>query len=282
VVHDRRNDFAHGAEPAGAACLEVLLAALPGPDLESLMFDRDRAGSLAHCVLKLIDDAYAVRNLLSNDTWLLVADLDRELLGRRRGPGRATLGRVLRALLALSGLADESLVRDHGWRFLDVGRRIERGVHVLHLLRSCVTVERDTATDGLLLESVLLATESIITYRRRYRSRAQLETVLDLLLLDQDNPRSLAFQVARLTEATELLPGARAAGWQLTEAGRRVLEASTRLRLADTAVLASGSRRGALDDLLDELTGALTAAAEAVTVAHFVHLLPQRALSGGG
>jgi hypothetical protein len=63
-----------------------------------------------------------------------------------------------------------------------------------------------------------------------------------------------------------------------------VLEASTRLRLADTASLAVAheSRRGALDDLLDDLTGSLTAAAEAVTVAHIVHLLPQRALAGGG
>lgn len=281
VVHDRRNDFAHGAEPAGAACLEVLLAALPGPDLESLMFDRDREGTLAHAARRLIDDAYAVRDLLSNDTWLLVADLDRELLRRRRGPGRATLGRVMRALLALSGLADESLVRDPGWRFLDTGRRIERAVQLLRLLRACVTVERDTATDSLLLESVLIATESIVTYRRRYRSRAQLETVLDLLLLDPANPRSLAFQLARLTEATDALPGARTAPWQLTEAGRRVLEASTRLRLADTAVLASGSRRVALDELLDELVTSLNAVAEAVTVAHFVHLLPQRALVGG-
>ena len=79
-------------------------------------------------------------------------------------------------------------------------------IQLLSLLRDTVTQARGTATDSLVLESVLTAAESIITYRRRYRSQAQLETVLDLLLLDSGNPRSLAYQLERLTEDLDALP----------------------------------------------------------------------------
>ncbi len=67
-----------------------------------------------------------------------------------------TLGRIVQGLLALSGLFGESMERDPGWRFMDAGRRLERGQQLVALLRATVTVERSTATDSLLLESVLV------------------------------------------------------------------------------------------------------------------------------
>ena len=86
-----------------------------------------------------------------------------------------------------------------------------------------------------MLESVLTAAESIITYRFRYRSQAQLETLLDLLLLDPGNPRSLAYQLDRLTDDLDVLPIHTER--RLREEQRLVLEASTALRLADLAAL---------------------------------------------
>jgi uncharacterized circularly permuted ATP-grasp superfamily protein/uncharacterized alpha-E superfamily protein len=308
VVHDRRNEFANGPTPAGTACVHALLGALThvtttypgflgeigprgldagavGEELRALTVDHERPGSLAHAVRRMLDAAYAVRDQLSNDTWLVVADLDRDLLGGRaaRRGDRAALGRVMRSLLALAGLGAESMVRDPGWRFLEIGRRLERALQLLALLRAVLTEERDTATDSLLLESVLTAAESIITYRRRYRSHAQLETVLDLLLLDPENPRSVAFQVHRLAQETDVLPGARAtAAGRLTETAKAVLQVSTQLRLADTRALAAGAADGtrpALDAFLRDLAGSLLEAGDAVTTAHFTHLLPQRSFA---
>ncbi|MCU1375113.1 MAG: Protein containing domain, partial [Actinomycetia bacterium] len=309
VVHDRRNEFATGANPAGKACVNDLLGALThvtatypgflghggglaaGPDavgaeLAALTLDSERAGTLAYAVRQLLDAAHAVRDQLSSDTWLVVADLDRDLLGARSGrrADPAVLGRVMRSLLALAGLGAESMVRDPGWRFLEIGRRLERGLQLTALLRAIVTEERDTATDSLLLESALTSAESIITYRRRYRSHAQLETVLDLLLLDPDNPRSLAYQVQRLAEETDVLPGGRPLAGRLSDAGRAVLQVSTTLRLADTAALAQTSddgRRQALDGFLTDMAAALTTAGDAVTATHFTHLLPQRPMGRG-
>lgn len=297
VVHDRRNDFAHDTNPAGTACLRALLVALtdvtatypgfapggadpddPGPELEALALDDGRAGTLAYSVRRLLDAAHAVRDQLSLDTWLVISGLHRELLDQP-ALGRATLAHVLRSLLALSGLGAESMVRDPGWRFMDAGRRIERGCQLAALLRSTVTVETDAATESLLLESVLTTAESIITYRRRYRSHAHLATLLDLLLLDPDNPRSLARQLDLLLEDVRALPAPPGAP-RVSEAEKHALETSTVLRLADTAALAtlSSGARPELAGFLTRVIAGLHATADAIARANFTEQLPQRSV----
>jgi uncharacterized alpha-E superfamily protein len=132
-----------------------------------------------------------------------------------------------------------------------------------------------------MLESVLRAAESIITYRFRYRSRAQLETVLELLLLDPGNPRSLAYQLEHLTADLDVLPAE--ADGRLREEQRLVLGAFTELRLAHLAALAepdSDGRRAELQRFLADLSARLRAAGEAVERAHFSQVPPTFALVG--
>jgi uncharacterized alpha-E superfamily protein len=309
AAHDRRNDFQRGGNPAGTECLQVLLTALtqvsatypgflgegaaarlaaPGAELFALVVDERRPGTLAHAVRRLVGAAQAVRDQLSSDTWMAVGTLERELGALRTSDPdhlmviQHSLGRVVQGLLALSGLFAEGMERDPGWRFMDAGRRLERGQQLVAFLRATVTVERSTATDSLLLESVLIAAESIITYRRRYRSHAQLETLLDLLLTDPDNPRSLANQLDQLAVDMRLLPRL-AHGPRLSEPERLVLEASTALRLADTAVLARSRPDGThpqLDALLARTLELLDSTANAIDRDHFVHLLTQHSLLG--
>jgi hypothetical protein len=187
---------------------------------------------------------------------------------------------------------------------MDAGRRIERGIQLAALLDATVTTVHTTEADSLMLESVLISVESIITYRRRYRSQAQIETVLDLVLLDVTNPRSLAYQLERLSEDVADLP--RDTGARLSSEERLALETSTRLRLADTAELAAailpaategieagsaaatsspvdqpGDRRVALSLFLGELKGRLEETAEAIDANHFTHLAPQRVFVAG-
>jgi uncharacterized alpha-E superfamily protein len=307
AVHDRRNDFQRGANPAGTESLRVLLGALtrvsstypgfvgegendrvaaPGAELFALVVDETRPGTLAHAVQHLLDAAHAVRDQLSSDTWLAVGTLDREIRDLRMSDPehpmvvQLTLGRIMQNLLALSGLAAESMVRDPGWRFMDAGRRIERGLQLTALLRATVTVEHSTATDSPLLESVLIAAESIITYRRRYRSHAQLETLLDLLVMDVDNPRSLAYQLDQLATDVRLMPRL-GRGAASSEPERLVLETSTTLQLADTAILSRPSDDGTradLDDFLARMLELLCRTADAIDADRFVHLLPQSSL----
>lgn len=127
---------------------------------------------------------------------------------------------------------------------------------------------------------MLTAAESIITYRRRYRSHAQLATLLDLLLLDPDNPRSVGFQIDRLGEDVAAVASRDGAG-RLTETERLVLETSTALRLTDRTPLAEtdpDGRRGGLEAFLGRLVGLLERVGDALDDAHFTHLLPQQSL----
>ncbi len=308
VVYERRNDFQGSANPTGIESLRALLVALthtsatypgfvgtgaddrleyPGHELLDLVVDDQRSGTLAQSVRALLDCAHAVRDQLSADTWLVAGALDREILqlhGPMHDPQAVVSGalqRVMQGLLALGGLVSESMVRDLGWRFMHAGSRLERAVQLLSLLHATLTDARGTATDSLVLESVLTAAESIITYRRRYRSHAQLETLLDLLLLDEGNPRSLVFGLDALADDLDGLPVG--PDRRLREERRLLLEASTALRLADTAALAERDESGhrpALDAFLLQLRGKLLEAADAVDRAHFVHLVPRWSLVG--
>ena len=281
TVIDRGNEFGGGgAIEAGSAALEALTGALTwvGGGVDE---------ALAQSVGALLDNAYAVRDQLSRDTWLVIGPLER-VLDDLRVPleqpwlhSRTALQQVIQSLLALGGLGVESMVRDLGWRFMDAGRRLERSLQLLSLLQATVTAARDTATDSLMLESVLSAAESIITYRFRYRSQAQLETVLELLLLDRGNPRSLIYQLDRLAADLEALPLGNTP--RLRHEQRLVLEASTKLQLADPAMLAREQPDGSrpeLQALLAELVELLLAAGTVVDAERFVHPVPTFALLG--
>jgi uncharacterized circularly permuted ATP-grasp superfamily protein/uncharacterized alpha-E superfamily protein len=307
VASDRLTEFGPGVNPAGTECTQVLLGALtlttgaypgfagegaaarlddPGPEVRALVNDPDREGSVAYSVRRMLDAAAEVRDQLSPDTWLVVGDLDRHLtsLDRHLPVAAATgaLARTMQALLALSGLAAESMVRDDGWQFLEAGRRIERGTQLCALLSATVTSQRGDATDSLVLESVLTAAESIITYRRRFRSRARVETVLDLLLLDDANPRSLAYQVDRLARAVSAMPDPVHEGADLDALVRELVQS---IRLADTDAMeraAEWERRTELAMFLETSIARLNDLAAAIDVTHFAHQLPQRAAFAGG
>ncbi|MGI9018156.1 MAG: circularly permuted type 2 ATP-grasp protein [Euzebya sp.] len=300
-IEDRRTEFTDTQTGAGIACIHALLQALtqvtatypgfigegaegrlstPDDELDMVATDDGRAGTLAHAITRLLDCVDAVRDQLSGDTWLVVVDLQRRVRGAE--PGRTLAGdraQVLHGLLAIQGLGAENMVRDDGWRFMDAGRRLERALQMLALLRATTTHVRDTPADSLVLESVLRVTESILTYRRRYRSHAQIGTVLDLLLMAPANPRSLTYQLDLLAQDLKLLPNLSTGAIGVSE--RAVLEAATALRVADTRMLgarADGTVRTDLDEFLAHLQGVLIRAGDAVSDAYFVPSKRQRVM----
>ncbi len=176
------------------------------------MLDTIETGTVAQSLDGLRESARSVRDQLSGDTWMVLGATDRAIaeLSDARGDGgmalASTQAAVLSGMLALSGLAGENMVRDPGWYFMDIGRRLERAQQVTALLRATLTRSHSSAVDSLVVESVLAASESGVTYRRRYRARIQVATMLELLLLDAGNPRSLAYQVAQARADLRALP----------------------------------------------------------------------------
>ena len=238
------------------------------PELRAMLLDRQRRGTVAQSLAALSTSAQGVRDQLSEDVWMVLADMDRALHELTRYPHDQGLQltevgeRVLSGLLALSGIAGENMVRDPGWFLLDSGRGLERAIQVLALLRATLLDARDRDTDRVVLEAALTSAESIVTFRRRYRGRSGVSAVLELLVVDTYNPRSVTYQLHRMQTDLRSIPNTspNARPLRLLD---RVLE---QVRLADPAALSEvvDGRRDALADFLAGLQGALRDLAEAI------------------
>ena len=183
------------------------------PELRSILLDRSRQGSVSQSIGGLSMAAQGVRDQLSDDVWMVLADIERALAALTANPYDQGLQltdaseRVLSGLLALAGIVGENMVRDPGWFMLDSGRGLERALQVLALLRVTVCQQRSPETDRQVTEAVLTAAESIVTFRRRYRTRLDTEGVVELLVLDHYNPRSAAYQLYRIRTDLLSIPG---------------------------------------------------------------------------
>jgi len=272
------------------------------PALRDLLLDRRTRGSVARAVRRLASSAATVRDQLSTDTFGPLARIERTLRDERArarvrqqtgggldvGPVppasvtaglRPTLDRVLESLLAISGIAAEGLTRDVGWHLLDAGRRIERAQRLVDMLAATIVVRRPADVEDLLLESVLLTTESAITYRRRHQSGTSVASVLDLLVHDRTNPRSLAFALDRLLADLEAVPAPRSAAQRdhlLRGVADLVAELDT---VAVGNEVSDDGRRVRLADALDSMLWRLREASDEIERVHFVRPAPSRALA---
>jgi uncharacterized alpha-E superfamily protein len=151
--------------------------------------------------------AASLRERLSADFWSLLLRLEQKLTDAVEEPASeaAALAQVesaLQTLAALAGLAQENMNRGAGWRFLDMGRRLERGVNICRFARAFAHDEATMDDLDLLLDLA----DSQITYRARYLVGLAPKPVLDMVMLDTFNTRSLAFQVTTLKEHISALP----------------------------------------------------------------------------
>jgi uncharacterized circularly permuted ATP-grasp superfamily protein/uncharacterized alpha-E superfamily protein len=238
------------------------------------LFDRERPGALGAAVRQLHRLAWLLRDRLSADSWRVLARLDEELAepsgvhpALRVSTALDRLDRTLLSLSAFNGLVMESMTRALGWQFLDLGRRIERGIEVVDLLRAALA--DGASPEWRRLETILEVADSAMTYRSRYQTSVQTPLVVDLLLRDEANPRSVAFQLGALAERLASLPKA---------ADTAVPALLARVRDADVAALADpgAAARAGIEDLLGDIAHALPRVFDAVNHAYLVHALPRR------
>ena len=248
------------------------------PELRSLMLDRQRPGSVAQSLQALTTSAQGVRDQLSEDVWMVLADVERALGTLARQPQDQGLHlseageQVLSGLLALAGITGENMVRDPGWLLLDTGRGLERALQVLSLLRATLVAAYGPDVDRAVLEAALTSSESIVTFRRRYRGRSGVPAVLELLVVDASNPRSVAYQLQRMLADLRAIPNTSPTARPLRLLDRLV----EKVRLADPVALGvvvpagagappgAPARRDALDAFCAELHAELRELALAV------------------
>jgi len=114
------------------------------------------------------------------------------------------LTNCLELLSAFSGMERENVNRGSGWLFMSIGRRLERAIYLTRMLRQ-ITLPLGEQ-DWPLLECLLEVADSTMTYRSRYYTTLQPMAVLDVLMADVSNPRSLDFQLAHLADQYQKLP----------------------------------------------------------------------------
>ena len=112
-----------------------------------------------------------------------------------RGPS-ALVGEASERLRLLAGMVESEMCRDEGWRFLELGRFIERIQHHASLLGTWVNLgSEDPELEALLWGDLLRVCGAYEIYCRRESMEVQPERVLVLLVRDPDIPRSLRFSV---------------------------------------------------------------------------------------
>lgn len=257
-------------------------------DLTPAVFDPAHPGSLGNVLLSLRRVAGTVRDLISLDMWRVInglADFPAEPAvygedGPTPGDVLDLLNRTVLTLAAFGGLAVESMTRAEGWRFLDLGRKLERSLHMVALLKGAVSYPRQQ--EGPVLDAVLEVADSGMTYRRRYHGSLRAEAVLDLLVFDETNPRSLAAQLAALDDDVNHLPRTAARAGRSADQ-RLTLAALNAVRLSEPDKLAAvrdGTRPG-LRELLDLVGMLLPALSDTITQEYLSHLQASRHLAGG-
>jgi uncharacterized circularly permuted ATP-grasp superfamily protein/uncharacterized alpha-E superfamily protein len=174
-------------------------------EIISVMTDCKRSDSLASTLAEVSRIGGNVRDRLSADMVYLIGRLRNSIQSDTQFlEYPAMLTACLELLSAFSGMERENINRGLGWLFLTLGRRLERAIYLARQLREITTPLAEQ--DWPLLECMLEVADSSMTYRTRYYTTLQPLAVLDVLMSDETNPRSLDFQLSHLVDLYRKLP----------------------------------------------------------------------------
>lgn len=173
---------------------------LTDEEIENLLikavFSKDSI-SLAGNIQQFFQLTFNLRERLSSDNWRIVNQMAQRVNQVETRPTIAQtltyLDETTSSLITLTGFTLDGMTRDQGWRFMSIGRRIERLQFLSTLLQQALAMPAESNLDWL-----LELTDSIVTYRARYSAQPEWLPVLDLLLMDENNPNSMIFQLKGL------------------------------------------------------------------------------------
>ncbi|NOJ45572.1 circularly permuted type 2 ATP-grasp protein [Bradyrhizobium archetypum] len=232
----------------------------PARVIAEALQSEERFGSALSLVRSVQRTASSLRERLSPDAWQIITEMVERLALQVDDDDSIVSAAelTLQELASLAGLAQENMNRAAGWRFLDMGRRVERAINTTRFARQFAYDEAGEED----LDMLLTLVDCQITYRSRYLVGPALAPVRDLAVLDPYNPRSVAFQVAALNDHIAALPS-------LKEHG--LIERPQRLAVALQATLTT-AEAAALDvATLFSLEQSLLALADAIGLHYFPH-----------
>ena len=253
--------------------------------LTDMVYDPSRISSLGWNLKELRRVARQLKERMSSDTWHVLQHLESEFSrGVPVNPEHRFIAQIgvldhaVMTLSAFSGLLMENTTRGEGWRFLELGRRLERALQMADLLRAGVAEVPPDAQPCLHI--LLQIADSSITYRTRYLSVLRTDLVLQLLLADESNPRSVGFQLAALVYQFESLgEHYDAEHGRLDELASKTLREIHVAPMAELAQRDGDGRLAALESLLQQLKINLYEFSEALTAQYTSPAKPSRLTS---
>ena len=306
---------ANGLVEPGFA-LETMKDVLPtiAQTLPAAALDAKQSGNLRTTFEQAYHNALLVRDRLSLDSWRIVHRIERKLAqaahsvqttGNPESQGTSIdgpphsppatpgnqpfqlveLDELLDDLIvdfaALDGLFGESMTRTPAWRFLELGRRLERALYTSSLAQSLLATSNPN--EGKALEAILRVADSLMTYRSRYLAAVHRATTLDLLLTDETNPRSLAYQLLAIADQIAKLPHGQ--GQPLGTPEERitssVVHSIRMLEVEDLSALRTGAEPTKLQRILLRIADQLPKLSELVSHRYLIHAgRPQQMAEG--
>ena len=281
-------ESAHAVQALASACRGKSVSSI-GTQLEREFvtgaLGRENADGLRSTVANVHRIASILRDTISTDAWRILQEIYHTFGKFKIDDDEPAAGvpelldRLIVALAAFVGLAADSMTRGQGWRFLDMGRRVERITFIAHLLRDTLV---EPGADPVLLEAVLEIADSSLTYRRRYMTHLETHAIADLLLADDTNPRAVAFQLALIDQHLSVLPRDTAHPDRNYDQ-RLLLQLRASIQLANFLELCSlppDQRRDAFEGLLSGIQDQIGFLSNAIAQLYFSHAMVSREISG--
>lgn len=259
----------------------------PLPEIISLIFDKQRMGSLAQTLTSFNNSYYSLRNLWSKDMWR-VFDTIKKLWRKFEQADEYSipaltklLDRTITRLIAFMGLIEESILVQQGLLLYFIGLQTEQAMMQISKFRSLMVFNYDERLQYDILESLLTSDESLNIYRYSYRSYLSLENVINLTLLDKEYPKSLTYRLKRIQKDVDRLPHSELIGFY-TECQKLIATANNKiasLNISDLITLNEDETlREKLDEELTALSDLLHETSLAISSTYFNHSYKQTQL----
>ncbi|MCA9080381.1 MAG: circularly permuted type 2 ATP-grasp protein [Planctomycetaceae bacterium] len=192
-----------GSEPASFS------PELISTQLVSFVFATRNSLSLGNAVAELQRLNLTVRDWISPDLWRTTRRAAEQFFAAQKQTDDLAevlqvLDDLMLSIAAISGQLHDGMIRGPAWRFMDIGRRIDRAHNTAHLLAT--SIRMDLFRQRNMLKAIMEVLDCVMTYRTRYLDNIQTNGVFDLAITDETNPHSIGFQAILLTEHLDALP----------------------------------------------------------------------------
>ncbi|QDO93540.1 hypothetical protein FNB79_05965 [Formosa sediminum] len=261
----------------------------PLKEILSILIDKNRIGSFAQTLSSFNNSYYTLRNLWSKDMWRVFDGIQKNWRIFIEEANENTsiqsmvkiLDKIITRLIAFMGLIEESILVEQGLLLYFIGLQSEQSMMSIAKCRSLLVINYKEQPQYEILEALLSSHESLNIYRYSYRSHLSTENVIGLILLDDEYPKSLAYQLRRIQKDIDRLPHPESLG-DTTDCQKFIADAHSliqNLNLQSLLSIKEGTViRQNLDDALTVLSDLLHEMSLAISDTYFNHSYQQKQL----